>query len=266
MGYIMGAWCNGSTKDSKPFSVGSIPTTSAKYKLLPLFIGWFFNTKNQRSDFMFKLTEKQQEIVDSNARVKLIMGGMRSGKTITLIACVEKAMRGLNSRGTQVLIHVPNSKHARMMVREIPYRISRDILIDVNKESFIISTTYGVVEIQTFDDFIINGSFDIPEIEKELLKFDIIAIDNSTSSSLFETIINAPCNDIIAVGHCPEDENNAFYKSWTFAHFDIVDTEAFKMGTWDNPSMVDKKEEHEPNLIKSMELERYIRDYYATII
>ncbi len=222
---------------------------------------------------MFNLTKKQQEIVDSNARIKLIMGGMRSGKTTILLASIERAMRELNSRGTQVLIHVPNIKYAQMMIRDIPHRISRDILIDIDKKNLIISTTYGVIEIETFNKeeygFEQIGkeiSRNLFAIGKELLKFDIIATDNSTSLSLFDLIINTPCNDIIAAGHCPEDKNNAFYKTWLSAYYnDIPDTKAFKLTTWNNPVMDDKRE-YEPRLIKSMGLEKYVRNYYATFI
>jgi len=71
----------------------------------------------------------------------------------------------------------------------------------------------------------------------------------------------------VAVGHCPESENNIFYKAWCTAFYgSVLDTKAFKLTSWENPYMATEKEELEPNTLTRMSLERYVRDYYATII
>lgn len=214
-----------------------------------------------------KATEKQQEIVNSNARIKLIMGGMRSGKTVTLIACVEKAMRELGSRDTKALIHVPSERLKKQLFRDLKNQISHEIVLEFNLTDMVTTTTYGTIEIETFNDFLTKDGFDTLEIERELLKCDIVASDSSTCSSLFETIINTPCNNIIAAGHCPMDNENSFYKSWSSSYYgDIPDTKAFRMSTWDNPAMAPKREKFENQLISSMGLNKYTIQYLATFV
>lgn len=216
---------------------------------------------------MLRLSEKQQEIIDSNARIKLIMGGVRSGKTATLIVCVEKAMRELGSRDTKALIHVPSERLKRQLFRELKYQISKDIVYEFNLTDMTVTTTYGTIEIETFNDFLTKDGFDILEIERELLKYDIVANDSSTSSSLFETITNTPCDNIIAAGHCPMDKENNFYKSWFSSYYgDIPDTKAFRISTWDNPAMAPKREKFENQLISSMGLNKYTIQYLATFV
>lgn len=217
---------------------------------------------------MFQLTEKQREIIKSNAKIKLIMGGMRSGKTVALLGCVGKAMKQLNSETTKILIHVPGGeKNRSQLFREIQNQISKEIIVRCYPVDMIIETIYGTIEVDTFGDAIIKSDVGISEIEKELAKYDIIAADNSTSSSLFGMILNAPCDHIIMAGHCPENRYNPFYKTWCVANCcNIADTEAFHMNTWDNPDMIDRKEKYESKLINSMGFKKYAKDYYATFI
>lgn len=217
---------------------------------------------------MFQLTEKQREIIKSNAKIKLIMGGMRSGKTVALLGCVGKAMKQLNSETTKILIHVPGGeKNRSQLFREIQNQISKEIIVRCYPVDMIIETIYGTIEVDTFGDAIIKSDVGISEIEKELAKCDIIAADNSTSSSLFGMILNAPCDHIIMAGHCPENRYNPFYKTWCVANCcNIADTEAFHMNTWDNPDMIDRKEKYESKLINSMGFKKYAKDYYATFI
>ena len=219
---------------------------------------------------MFQLTEKQREIIKSNAKIKLIMGGMRSGKTVALLGCVGKAMKQLNSETTKVLIHVPGGeKNRSQLFREIQNQISKETVVRVrlSVHEMIIQTIYGTIEVDTFSDAIIKSDVGISEIEKELAKYDIIAADNSTSSSLFGMILNAPCDHIIMAGHCPDDKYNPFFKTWRVAHYcNIANTEAFHMNTWDNPGMIDRKEKYESKLINSMGFKKYAKDYYATFI
>lgn len=205
---------------------------------------------------MFKLSEKQQEIVDSNARIKLVMGGMRSGKTLVTIKALEREMKRLNSKETRIVIYELPGSHSRVLMSEIK-KLMRDLIYTVSKEEMIIVTTYGTIEIKEYTDV-------------ELENYDIVIIDAATRNKYIEEIIRKQNNGItkfIITGHCPEDENNYFYTLWCSAFYGYVkDTEAFKLRTWDNPAMARRKEEWEKQIMPSVGLERYVRDYYATII
>lgn len=204
---------------------------------------------------MFKLTEKQQEIVDSNARIKLVMGASRSGKTLVTIKTLEKEMKKLNSKETKVAIYEFPGSHSRVLMNEIK-KLMRDLIYTIYKEKMIIVTTYGTIEIKEYQD----GDEG----------YDIVVIDAASRNKYIEEILRMYNNGItrfIITGHCPEDINNYFYKLWCSAFYSsITDMKAFKLRTYDNPAIAHKKEEWEKEFLSRMSLERYIRDYYATII
>lgn len=212
---------------------------------------------------MIKLTEKQQQIVDSNARIKLIMGAQRSGKTLISLLYLFDKMKQKNNRNTKAVIYTVNSAQYLFLGREIKGRIDKEILINIknNHECIEFETIHGTISVEIFN---------YEEFKEYRPNIDIIVIDSATRNKYLGEIYQeykVRLIEMIIVGHCPEDETNTFYKIWNKAYANNDDDiKAFKLKTWDNPTMTDKKEEWERDLLKHMTLERYIRDYYATII
>lgn len=212
---------------------------------------------------MFRLSENQQKIVDSDARIKLIMGAHRSGKTTVLLSCLLNEMKKLNSKDTKIVVYEIDIRYARLMMREIK-RYFGDIIYTINSSEMVFETTYGVIEILKLDT-----SEAIP------INYDIVVMDGASRNKYLDEILyrySCYCNEnglakLIIAGHCPEDTNNAFYKQWCTAFYSVVkDTEAFKLKTWDNFALALQKEELEKEMLSHMSLERYIRDYYAVNI
>ena len=212
---------------------------------------------------MFKLSKQQQEAVDSNARIKLIMGANRSGKTTVLLRCLLKEMKKLNSKDAKVVIYEINNGFSEFIAREIKYNF-RDIIYTCmyHKDRITFETTYGIIEITT-------GFVETIE------SCDIVVVDGASRNKYLKEILSSYsgyCNEngltkLIIAGHCPEDTKNFFYRQWCTAFYSYIkDTEAFKLRTWDNPAMAPRKEQWEKEILPNMGLERYIRDYYATII
>jgi hypothetical protein len=172
-------------------------------------------------------------------------------------------MKKKNNENTQAVIYVISPAFQLYTGREIKALIDKEILISISNRIDIIEfkTIYGTITITVFD---------IEEFEEYRPHIDIILIDNATRNKYLAKIYEeykVRFVDIIVSGHCPEDETNTFYKIWNKAYANNDDDiKAFKLKTWDNPTMTDKKEEWERDLLKHMTLERYIRDYYATII
>lgn len=204
---------------------------------------------------MFKLTKQQQEAVGSNARIKLIMGAQRSGKTLTTIKSLKKEMKKLNSKETKIVVYELPGNHSKILMNEI-VELMRDLVYSISKKRMVIVTTCGTIEIKEYE----NGDEG----------YDIVVIDAATRNKYIEEIINEQDNGItkfIIAGHCPEDESNYFYRLWNSAFYGhIEDTKAFKLKTWDNPAMLRRKNEWEKQVMNSMSIERYIRDYYAVNI
>lgn len=204
---------------------------------------------------MIKLSKQQQEAVDSNARIKLIMGANRSGKTLVTIKALEKAMKELNSKETKIVIYELPGSHSRVFMNEIK-KLMRDLIYSINKEEMVIVTTYGTIEIKDYQ----NDDED----------YDIVVIDAASRNKYVEEILKVQNNEstkFIITGHCPEDTNNYFYKLWCSVFYGATtDMKAFKLRTYDNPVIATKKEQWEKEILPNMDLERYIRDYYATII
>lgn len=204
---------------------------------------------------MLTLTKWQQEAIESNARIKLIMGAERSGKTTTLIKALEREMKKLNSRETRVVIFEFKGSFARMIMREISWQL-KDIIYSINKTQMVIETTYGVIEIRDYEEGICPP--------------DIVAVDTATRFNNLDEIIKlygGIARSFIIAGHCPKDINNYFYKAWASSYYgEITGAKAFKLKAWDNPALAHKREELEKELLPVMGLERYVRDYFATII
>lgn len=224
---------------------------------------------------MIELSVKQQKILDSEARIKLIMGGVRSGKTLISLLCLKKEMEKLNSKKTNVIIYEAGERYQQLMIKEIKHYLE-DILIEISSNTKTIKTIYGSIEIsarKTSEEFI-NYTEYKKYVNNYMKKYNIFLIDNaSKNKSISDIVFHLPDkSNLIVAGHCPEDEKNEFYNEWYEIKYDRfsleeeLEKEAFKLTTWDNPTMVDKKEEKELELIKSMGLERYIRDYYAILI
>jgi hypothetical protein len=201
---------------------------------------------------MINLTEKQQEIIHNPARVKLVMGGQRSGKTVLAITNMWEEMKRSASY-PRVLFLTPADRFQKLAVREImsilPIEeiISKELHQDTDGGFFLIKTTRG--EIFVSDHFI-------------CMSYDGIVFDNATSSKYLSPEILERRESLYLTGHCPDDMNNAFFLMWLKAYFaDNPDVKAFHLNTWNNPAMLDIKNEREENLREKMGKQRYNRSY-----
>ncbi len=204
---------------------------------------------------MLQLTPKQQKIVKSPARVKFIMGGVRSGKTITSLLALLEEMKRTNNPNTKAVIYEITCNFLRQIYRDIK-ALHESGYIQINEIQhmgcgYYISTPYGTIDIKLYDED--DG------------EYDISFMDAATRNKYFNDIYYKNIlSKLIISGHCPKDTENPFYKMWLDAYkSDIPDIKAFRLGTWDNPAMADKKDDWENRLIAKMGLENYFREYYA---
>jgi hypothetical protein len=199
---------------------------------------------------MIKLTPKQQEVIDSPARVKLVMGGMRSGKTaLAIMAAWDMMKKGYR----KVLFLVPSDKYVRCAEREIREILPIESLKNLEKgiahgaEYFLIETDCG--------EMLISDRF-IP------LSYGGLVFDNATSSKhICPKLLEGP-EAIYVTGHCPENMNNNFLLMWLKAYFsDDSDIRAFRLTTWENPSMNPKEMEWGERLSSKMGESNYNQQY-----
>lgn len=201
---------------------------------------------------MIQLTEKQKEIIDSSARVKLVMGGARSGKTIMALLNMFETMNNADTSDTISLFLIKNEIFARVTVRKIK-RLIKDYILNIKvRDKFtLIETTYGDIYVSTE---YIDGPY------------RIITVDNATSNKYVKYVLENQASKIALFGHCPEDGGNTFFKAWLNVCInDIPDTKAFKLQTWDNPTMKDERQKWESDLIPIIGQQNYERQYLCKI-
>jgi hypothetical protein len=189
---------------------------------------------------MIKLMEMQQEIIDSNARVKLVMGGHRSGKT-TLAIMAAWNMMGKNIFRPCVLFLVPTNNMQRSTSGDLGHLL-KEHLINVKK---VPDKHGGYVLFETQRGDIIVSDHFIPD------PFGGYVFDNATSSKYVhpELLKKIENSFVYLTGHCPDDFNNAFFLMWLKAYFsDVPEQKAFRINSEDNPTMAKKMEEYELRL------------------
>lgn len=200
---------------------------------------------------MFKLTEKQQEIVDSNARIKLVMGANRSGKTITAILNMWEQMKKENNLSFKGIYLIRSMPVLKMVVRQIKKIIPLESILSVtSKEDYsIVHTTYGEIYVSTR---LID------------LDFENKTIDEATNNKYVDsTEFWRRLNDskFYISGHFPSDINNAFFKLWLKGYFsNNPDMKSFRIADT-NCNISDP--ENKRKLIESMGKNRYNREYLA---
>ncbi len=201
---------------------------------------------------MIELTEKQKEIINSPAKIKLVMGGERSGKTSTAILNYWEHIKKHNGN---VLYLVNNGKLLRSVCREIEYLLSIQESRQVVKPDEIekITTDFGDIYVST--ELIFNKNF------------EVITIDDSTSNKHAKEVVFIEklleCDAYIYMtGHIPTDMDNYFFKLWLKYYFlNLSNFKSFRLSTWDNPRMANKRQEYETKLKDSLYLQRYLRQY-----
>ncbi len=209
---------------------------------------------------MFELTEKQKEIISSRARIKLVMGGMRSGKTSTALLNLEEIIKRNNGDALYLVNSENISRCIQRKIKEHFSVISYKILGSDKTVRF--KTKYGNIYVSTdYESHYITN-----------IDFRVITMDNSTSNKFFnehfrslnddEYLINEIDTSMYLTGHIPEDKENNFYKLWIkYCFIDNANCKSFRISTWDNPSMSDKKEDYKRKLISSLGLQKYLRQY-----
>jgi hypothetical protein len=201
---------------------------------------------------MIKLTEKQQEIIDSPARVKLVMGGHRSGKTILAIMAAWDILTKSTSH-PRALFLIPGDRYQRHVVEEIRRLLYGDI-ISVSKEQANIGNPFVLIRTNHGDIFVSDHFIHD--------SFDGTIFDNATSNNYLTPEILESRERLYFTGHCPDDMNNAFFLMWLKAYFsNNSDIKAFHLNTLDNPSMDEGLKERGEQLCMRMGESKYNRDY-----
>jgi hypothetical protein len=159
---------------------------------------------------MIQLTEKQQEIIDSPARVKLAIGGYRSGKTILAIMNLWNNMKQFNSPSFRGIFLVNSDSLVRYSLREFKRVLPAASITAIMNE-------HGNVLIKTKLGRIV--------IAKELVpvNFDNITIDNASSNKYANPEILKAWSKIYITGHLPDDIDNQFFKWWLKEYFSDTD-------------------------------------------
>lgn len=199
---------------------------------------------------MFKLTKQQQEIINSPARVKLVMGGHRSGKTTLAIMSVWEEMKRRKNPRFRAIYLVNSDSLMAYTFREMEHLLP--------KSSFIskVNSSYGHIELNTI--------FGTIYIAKEIppYGFDNITIDNASSNSYVGRELIDSRESVFVAGHLPEDTSNTFFRLWLYAYFaQFQDVAAFRLGTYENPSMEESKDKYDKRIRAKFGEARYNRDY-----
>lgn len=195
---------------------------------------------------MYQLTEKQHEIIDSSARIKLVIGGYRSGKTILAIMNMWNDMIQFGSPSFRGVFLVNSDSLVRYSLREFKRLLPSDSIIDIvqNQDKVSLKTILGEIA-----------------IAKELMpmNFDNITIDNASSNKYANPEILKTWSKVYVTGHLPDDIDNPFFKWWLKEYFSETDeVSAFRITeTFMN---IHNKED---GLISSMGINRYNRGYNA---
>jgi len=198
---------------------------------------------------MIQLTEEQKKIINSPARVKLVMGGMRSGKTTLAIMNMWEEMKRQNNPNFKSYFLVKSDPYARNAYREIKRLLG---IIPDSMFDFSYKTQYGTINILT----------NLAETN-----YDNITIDNASSNKYIPDVLNNHKAKISLFGHCPDNKENAFFKvCYDAIKKTLDDTELFRIESWDNPQMNVKRDLWEAELKEKMGDARYSRDYLAKFI
>lgn len=195
---------------------------------------------------MFKLTEKQQEIIACSSQVKLVIGGHRSGKTILAIMNMWNYMKLFKNPNLRCAFLVNSDRLIRYSEREIKRLISIDNIINttLRHDSITIETKFGYIMIST---------------QLIPIRYDNITIDNATSNKYATTDILKEGSNIYITGHLPDDINNSFFRWWLKEYFaDTKRVSAFRIS--ENYTKIEDKEEA---MINSIGIRRFNRDYKA---
>jgi hypothetical protein len=199
---------------------------------------------------MFKLTPKQQEIIDSPARTKLVMGGYRSGKTVLAIMNLWKEMKHRKNPRFRAIYLVNSDSLMAYTFREMEHLLPRTSFI--NK----VNSPYGYIELST--------TFGTIYIAKKILpyRFDNITIDNASSNSYVSKELLDFKESVFVAGHLPEDTGNTFFRLWLYAYFaQFQDVAAFRLGTYENLGMDESKDKYDKRIKTKFGEARYNRNY-----
>jgi hypothetical protein len=196
---------------------------------------------------MFKLTQQQQEIIDSPARIKLVMGGRASGKTTLAILNLWENMKKTR---VSTLYLVSRDDMLIATVKEIEYLlpVSKKYWHKEYKHCMVLITAFGKIYVST-------------EMPNNPWTNDI-TIDNATSNKYVDESLFEIYRKIYITGHFPEDMNNVFFMLWLRQYFmNDYDCQAFRLGTWDCPFMESKRAKQEDLMLQRMDKSRYNRDF-----
>lgn len=199
---------------------------------------------------MIKLTKQQQEIVDNPARIKIVMGGYRSGKTTLAIMNLWEEMKRRKNPRFRAIYLVNSDSLMAYTFREMEYLSPKSFLISK------INSPYGHIEL--------NAIFGTIYIAKKILPygFDNITIDNASSNSYVSKELLNSMESVFVAGHLPEDTGNTFFRLWLYAYFaQPQDVAAFRFGTYENPEMGERKDKYDKEIRAKFGEARYNRDY-----
>jgi hypothetical protein len=194
---------------------------------------------------MIQLTSKQQHIIDSPARIKIVMGGYRSGKTTLAIMNLWEEMKRQNTPHFRAIYLVNSDNLMAYTVREIEFLLPKIVLIKK------ISSPHGYVSFETKLGTICISKKFLP------YDFDNITIDNASSNSYVSKDLLNTSKNVLVAGHLPEDMDNTFFKLWLYTYFaEIPDVAAFRLG----PQDIDK-DKNNKEFRERFGATRYNRNY-----
>ena len=209
---------------------------------------------------MFKLTEKQQEIIDCSSQVKLVIGGHRSGKTILAIINMWEQMKKENNHNFKGLYLVRSTSVLKMIERQVKNLVPIESLISIiRKEDYtIIKTVYGeiFVSIKFIDLEFENKTIDEATSNKYVISKEFWKDVIGFTTQDYSHIPNNP--NICITGHLPSDINNDFFKLWLSGVFS-KDKRIQSFRLEDNFCDIS----NDNQLIKAIGKNRFNREYLA---
>jgi hypothetical protein len=194
---------------------------------------------------MFKLTKQQQEIINSPARVKIVMGGYRSGKTALAIMNIWEEMKRQNTPHFRAVYLVNSDNLMAYTIKEMEQLLPKIVFIKK------ISSPHGYVSFET--------KLGIICISKKFLPYDFdnITIDNASSNTYVNKDLLDARENVFIAGHLPEDTDNVFFKLWLYAYFaEIPDVATFRLSPLD-----EDKNKYDKELRARFGITRYNRNY-----
>lgn len=236
----------------------------------------------------FNPTPWQQKVHASDARYKIIAGGIRSGKDrYSNMAGIDYFVRCLNEeRSNDMVPYVlwwliaPWEKTANQNWRELLQYFPKELVVDVSKTTKTIQTINGgIIEVHSAYD---------PE-SLVAVGLDLVTITEAARIADMEEVwanlegrLNSPGRGLGGKGgHAIINSSplgmNYFYKMWRWGKKNTndydPDFESWQVETWDNPymakwgnSIAKNGKTRKENLMKRMSKKRYEQDYLAKFI